>query len=244
MPTGLAFFDTLGQLLQQFPPPARDAKALREFAALGIGPGMSPSTDARLSPDTVRGLTDAVAAGPALVVKETEALFAAGFERNNGYLLGGFGRYGTDYVTRAVISQVGLGAFMPQQAIYAMTWTDHEKRYLNGSRRYVLHLPKAPPTREGWSLTLYNLKGGLMANPLGRYAFTNTSPLTRNADGSIDIYVQSKEPTKAKQRSNWLPVPSGQRFEATWRLFAPKPARIPGILDGAGWQPPAITRIG
>ena len=33
---------------------------------------------------------------------------------------------------------------------------------------------------------------------------------------------------------------SGQGFEVTWRLFAPQPARIDGILDGSGWQPPAI----
>ena len=26
-----------------------------------------------------------------------------------------------------------------------------------------------------------------------------------------------------------------------WRLLAPKPGRIKGILDGSGWQPPAIT---
>ena len=29
--------------------------------------------------------------------------------------------------------------------------------------------------------------------------------------------------------------------EVMWRLLAPKPGQIPGILDGSGWQPPAIT---
>jgi hypothetical protein len=241
VPTGLEFFDTLGQLLQQFPAPARDAATLRSFATVGIGAGLTPSQDQRLSSDARQGLIDAVTAGPAFVKKQTVALTAAGFARHNGYLLGGFGRYGTDYTRRAVISQIGLGAFVPSQAIYAMSWTDHGKHPLNGSLRYVLHLQKPPPTREGWSLTVYNLKGALIPNPLNRFALTNTSTLTKNPDGSIDIYVQAKEPKQAGRRNNWLPVAAGQGFEITWRLFAPDSSAIPGILGGSGWQPPAIT---
>jgi len=244
MPTGVSFFDTMGALLDKFPPPARDAKALRSFATVGIGPGRTPSQDATLSADTLRGLADAVAAGPASVQGLTKSVFADGFEEHNGYLLGGFGRYGTDYVKRAVISQVGLGAFISSQAMYAMTWTDHARRALHGSGRYVLHLPKAPPTREGWSITVYNLQGALMANPIDRYAFTNTSSLTKNHDGSIDIYVQANAPKKAARRANWLPVTRGEGFEITWRLFAPRRAAIPKIRDGSGWQPPRVVRRG
>jgi hypothetical protein len=244
VPTGLQYFDTLGELLQEFPPPRRDAPALRSFAAVGIGPGRTPSQDARLSPDTIRGLTDAVAAGPSLVRRDTVALTAAGFARHNGYLLGGFGRYGTDYARRAVISQIGLGAFVPEQAMYAMAWTDHGKKPLDGSQRYVLHLPQPPPTREGWSLTVYNTHGGLMANPIGRYAFSGASVLARNADGSVDIYLQAKAPRRADRRSNWLPVTAGEGFEVTWRLLAPVPSDIAGIQKGTGWRPPAITRVG
>jgi hypothetical protein len=241
MPTGVAFFDSLGQLLQQFPPPARDAAALRRFATVGIGPGRTPSQDAALSPGTLQGLAAAAAAGPGQVQKQAKALSAAGFVRHNGYLLGGFGRYGTDYAKRAVISQIGLGAFTPDQAIYAMTWTDHARKALDGSKRYVLHLATAPPTREGWSLTVYNLQGALMSNPINRYALTSTSALKRNADGSIDIYLQADAPRKAARRSNWLPVTAGQGFEATWRLFAPNGSAIRGILSGSGWRPPAIA---
>ena len=35
--------------------------------------------------------------------------------------------------------------------------------------------------------------------------------------------------------------PTGSWQEVIWRLLAPTPAAIPGILDGSGWQPPAIT---
>jgi len=29
-----------------------------------------------------------------------------------------------------------------------------------------------------------------------------------------------------------------------WRLLAPKPAQIGGIIDGRGWQPPKIVPAG
>ena len=240
VPKGVEFFDALGKQLALFPPPAADKPLLGRLAEVGIGPGMSTSRDSKLSSETVRGLSDAVAAGPAQIQKDTLALFAQGFGKHDGYLLGGFGTYGTNYTLRAVISQVGLGAFVPHQAVYAMSWSDEDKSVLSGSTPYVLHMPSAPPTNEGWSLTLYNLQGRLNANPLNRYSFTNLSQLARNSDGSIDFYLQSTEPTNPVQVSNWLPTPSGQGFQVMWRLFAPQPDKLDGILGGSGWQPPAI----
>jgi len=240
VPTGLAFFDALGQQLADFPPPARDEAELQRLAEVGIGPGLTPSTDPKLSKDTLRGLADAAAAAPAQIRTDTRELFASRAPRNNGYLLGGFGRYGTDYALRAAISQVGLGAFVPQQTIYAMAWSDHDGAPLTGSTPYVLHLQTAPPAREGWSLTVYDLHGAMVANSLDRYAFNASSRLTRNPDGSIDIYLQSTEPTSPARARNWLPTPEGQGFEVLWRLYAPVQGRIGGILDGSGWQAPAI----
>jgi hypothetical protein len=241
IPTGLAFFDSLGEQLALFPPPAADANELSALAAVGIGPGRTPSTDTSLSTDTRQGLVDAVSAGQKQIGQDTKTLYASSASAHAGYLLGGFGTYGTNYTERAVISQVGLGAFVAHQAIYAMAWSDKTGAALNGSTSYVLHLAAPPPTTEGWSLTVYSLKGALVANSLGRYAFTNISTLARNADGSIDFYLQAQAPSDAAHMTNWLPTPAGQGFEVTWRLFAPQPSAINGIVSGAGWQPPAIA---
>ena len=240
VPSGVQFFDVLGQQLELFPPPARDQVELSKLAAVGIGPGMTPSQDSRLSSDTIRGLSDAVAAGPGQIKKDTEELFLADFDKHNGYLLGGFGQYGADYRLRAVIAQIGLGAVTSHQTIYAMSWTDHDKKPLTGSTRYVLHMQSMPPTNQGWSLTVYDLHGALIPNPIDRYAFSNTSQLARNPDGSVDFYLQADKPSNPAQVSNWLPTASGQGFEVTWRLIAPQPDKITHILDGSGWQPPAI----
>jgi hypothetical protein len=243
VPTGLEFFDTLGQLLQQFPPPAADKEQLEAFATVGIGPGKAPSQDKDLSADTIRGLQDAATAGPAQIQADTKTVFAASAKTHNGYFLGGFGTYGTNYQLRAVVSAIGLGAFTSDQTIFAMTFGDGSMQALNGSTNYVLHLPQAPPADEGWSLTVYDTKGALIPNSINRYQFNNTSTLTKNADGSIDIYVQATEPADATQSQNWLPVKGGEGFEVIWRLLAPDPESINGILDGSGWQPPAVTPV-
>ncbi len=106
-----------------------------------------------------------------------------------------------------------------------------------------MHLPAEPPAREGWTVTVYDTKGALIPNALNRYNLGAASPLTKNADGSIDILMQPTEPTDAAKTKNWLPVASGQGFEVIWRLMAPQPDAIDGILGGTGWQPPAPTPV-
>src|SRR4029078_2800009 len=44
VPTGLAFYDTLGQDLAATPPSAADACALQAFPSVGIAPGQTPAT--------------------------------------------------------------------------------------------------------------------------------------------------------------------------------------------------------
>ncbi|MCX5774681.1 MAG: DUF1254 domain-containing protein [Fusobacteria bacterium] len=243
VPTDIRFFDILGQQLSLFPPPARDKEELKKFATVGIGPGLKPSQNTQINSDTRRGLNDAVAAGPTLIKKYIQEESDADFSKHNGYMLGGFGQYGTNYQLRAVVSQVGLGAFTSPQAIYALAWTDHERKSLDGSKSYIIHMSSPPPTNEGWSLTLYNLKGAMIQNSINRYAFTNVSDLTKNKDGSIDFYLQSEKPLDPAQQKNWLPTANGQGFEVMWRLFAPQTDKIKSIIDGTGWQPPVIQFV-
>ncbi|MGO9899527.1 MAG: DUF1214 domain-containing protein [Solirubrobacteraceae bacterium] len=202
---------------------------------------MMPSQNRHLSSNTLSALKAAVAAGPAQIKKDAEQLFLAGFAKHDGYFLGGFGQYGTNYELRAVIAQVGLGAVTSSQTIFALGLTDHSLKALSGSTSYVLRMPTAPPVNEGWSVTVYTLKGALVQNPLNRYELSNASQLVHNGDGSVDIYLQATQPTNPAQVSNWLPTPAGAGFEVIWRLIAPKPSAISSILNGTGWQPPAIT---
>ncbi|MCY1247920.1 hypothetical protein D9M72_612960 [compost metagenome] len=115
---------------------------------------------------------------------------------------------------------------------------DRDGQRLNGSNRYVMHFDKAelPPVKGFWSLTLYNSKQLLSANPLDRYALGDRDDLHYNADGSLDLYIQQEQPEKAEQRSNWLPAPQGE-FSLFLRLYWPKDS----VLDRQ-WLPPRVDR--
>lgn len=241
LPAGLRFLDVLGEQLQRFPPPSADRPLLRRLRAVGIGPGLQPSRNPRLSADTLRGLRAAVAAGEQQVMADAASIYTADFPKHGGYLLGGFGRYGTNYPLRAVVSLIGLGAFTSDQSIFAIAVTDHDLRPLSSATPYTLHLRRTPPVTEGWSLTVYTTQGFLVPNAIDRYEFSQTSKLTHNPDGSVDILLQQDRPTAAGMAANWLPTPASGGFEVIWRLLAPQPKAIGGILDGRGWQPPAIV---
>lgn len=241
LPTGLQFFDTLGQQLKRFPPPNADRPELRRLAAVGIGPGMEPSRNARLSADTLRGLRAAAADGQKQIKADSRSLYLSSFAGHNGYFLGGFGRYGTNYKLRAVIATMGLGAVSSDQAIFAMGLTDHALKPLSSSKHYVLRMRQLPPVNEGWTVTVYTTNGFLVPNAINRYQFNQAAKLAHNRDGSVDLYLQPTRPSRGSQATNWLPTPPQGGFEVIWRLLAPKPGRINGILNGSGWQPPAIV---
>jgi hypothetical protein len=243
MPSGLAFFDKLGYLLTKFPPPSADQAELDQLAQIGVGPGKRPSTDASLSADTKQGMIDAVAAAPGVIQNEVVARYVSGFAAHNGWLVSPAGRYGTDYDYRAAITQVGLGALQPAQAIYPLSQTDSTLTALNGSKSYVIHFSagQLPPVKAFWSLTLYDSSGFFVPNPIDRYSIGDRTDLGYNPDGSLDIYVQSAQPLDPAQAKNWLPSPTGANFRLIMRLYATESSQIQGILEGSGWDPPTIT---
>lgn len=237
-PQGLAFFDELASTLAADPPPARDACALRAFAAAGIGPGHAPSTEA--TGPTAAALTAAAADAPAVLTAIADAQRRASggaggwsvFPRNTA-------RFGRDYLTRAVVASIGLGANTVEKAIYPTAVRDSRGRALSGAHDYTVRFPKGqlPPVRQFWSLTLYDERVLFYDNPLQRYALGDRSPgLRRAKDGSLTIYVSHDDPGAAR-RANWLPAPTGV-FSLYLRLYEPTAAAQQGR-----WTPPAVRRV-
>jgi hypothetical protein len=147
------------------------------------------------------------------------------------------GVYGNYYLKRAIISQVGLGANLPEDAIYPLNLGDDAGQPLHGANNYVLHFEKdaMPPVNAFWSVTLYDPQGFQVANSLNRFAVSSWMPFSYNADGSLDIYFQNDSPGKDKE-ANWLPAPKGP-FNLTMRLYAPKS----DVLTGR-WDPPSVKK--
>ena len=67
-----------------------------------------------------------------------------------------------------------------------------------------------PPADAFWSLTLYDSSGFFVPNPINRYAVGDRSDLSFNPDGSLDIYLQSTQPSDPEKAKNWLPSPAGR----------------------------------
>jgi hypothetical protein len=237
----LAFFDALGDQLRRFPPPRRDRPLLRRLSRVGIGPGKHPSREAKLDASTRAGLRDAIAAGEKQVEDDLRTTFIKGAVKDNGWLVARTGRYGTDYVGRALVDKIGLGAPVSKLAIYPFTITDRHLQPLTGAQRYVAHFSAADlpfPVRSFWSLTMYDSNGFFVPNSAHVYLINNRSDVHFNADGSLDLYIQPTAPSNALQRRNWLPSPAGRAFLLIMRLY--KPINVPGILSGTTWQPPTI----
>jgi hypothetical protein len=55
------------------------------------------------------------------------------------------GVYGDYYLKRAIVAQIGLGANLPQDAVYPLNLGDEEGRPLDGANKYVLHFEKGAP---------------------------------------------------------------------------------------------------
>jgi hypothetical protein len=147
------------------------------------------------------------------------------------------GVYGNYYLKRAIVAQVGLGANLPEDAIYPLNIRDKNGKPLTGANKYVLHFAKSriPPAAAFWSVTLYDLDGFPVANPLNRFAVSSWMPFHYNSDGSLDLYFQNQSPGAGKE-ANWLPTPKGP-FNLTMRVYAPKNEALTGE-----WSPAPIVR--
>jgi hypothetical protein len=147
------------------------------------------------------------------------------------------GVYGNYYLKRAIIAREGLGANVPEDAIYPINLADDSGKPLDGVSKYTLHFDKGstPPANAFWSITLYDADGFPIANALNRFAVSSWMPFKYNSDGSLDLYFQNASPGKDKE-NNWLPAPKGL-FNLTMRIYAPKS----DVLIGK-WNPPSVVR--
>ena len=227
------FFDRLAMLMKENPPSRRDSQLVKRMASIGIVPG-KPFDEAKLGRHAKATLED-------LPKRAQERILAVGRDMdpvNGWHYQTNLGRYGKNFDLRAYTTYVGLGANLPQDAIYPIASVDGLGLPLDGLRKYILHFDKGeqPPVKGFWSVTMYNPEYGFVPNPLNRYQISPTqSPVKTNPDGSLDIYVQHDNPGADKVQ-NWLPAPTGS-FLLMMRLYWPDQS----VLDGT-WKPPGIRQ--
>ncbi|MFN5498263.1 MAG: DUF1254 domain-containing protein [Burkholderiales bacterium] len=227
------FFNRLMKLMVSNPPSPEDAPLLARLAQLEIKPGQAVHLSA----------SNALSFSLGRWIANQRVMKALNTKAQDGswsYPPLNLGRYGTDYNTRAAVAMVGLGANLPEDAMYPNTVLDHQGQALNGKHRYRLHFAAnaLPPVKAFWSITAYGADEFLIDNPLQRFAIGDRDPLVFNADGSLDLWVQATPPSQKEAAANWLPVQMGAPFLLNARLYWPEDKALNGQ-----WKMPVVERL-
>jgi hypothetical protein len=228
------FFTYAADLLAVNPPHPTDFSQLARIANLGIVAGESFDAS-RFSAEELAEIDT----GRAAALQDMLAALNTLGTNIDGWttFTETMGVYGNYYFKRAVVTLVGLGANPAEDAVYPLLTADADGNPVAGENDYVIHFDadKLPPAYAFWSVTMYDAEGFQVANELDRFAIGDRDPLTYNADGSLDLYLQHTNPGPERE-SNWLPAPLGP-LGITMRLYAPKRE----VLDGR-WHPPAVRK--
>ena len=236
------YFNLLAQLMKNNPPRPADAPMVRKMAHLGIVPG-KPFDAAKLGPvarDTLAMVPKI--AQDKIMLWMKEGILAGDMKLENGWLFTTkTGLYGTNYIQRALITAIGLGANRPQDAVYPTSEGPSILGSYTGEKSYVMHFDKGqlPPAKGFWSLTMYDAQYFFVENPLNRYSISARQDLKHNPDGSVDLYIQHASPG-AEKESNWLPAPQ-DKFILMLRMYWPQETP-PSIIDGT-WTIPQVKAV-
>lgn len=231
---GEKYFTYSAELMKMHPPHVTDQPIMARMARIGILRGRSLDMS-KLDPTVRRAISEAPALAQKQMAEKLPTLArVVNYWQMNTDTMGVYGNY---YLKRALVAQVGLGANLPEDAIYPLNLADESGKPLDGNNKYTLRFEKGatPPAGAFWSITLYDLDGFQVANSLNRFAVSSWMPFKSDSDGSLTLYFQNESPG-ADMEANWLPAPKGP-FSLTMRLYSP----MTQALTGA-WNPPPVKR--
>src|SRR6185437_5542407 len=149
------FFALAAEPMKVHPPHPTDFSILARIARIGLRPGSS-FDPGQLEPKILAALDT--------VPKAAQDLMTQAFPRlarvTNGWSMNTdtMGVYGNFYLKRAIVARVGLGANLPEDAIYPVNLADEAGKSLDGASKYTIHFDRGaiPPTNAFWSITLYD----------------------------------------------------------------------------------------
>ena len=237
--TASEYFNFMADAMKENPPILpQDGLILARLAKIGIVPG-KPFDMSQLSTENQQAIEKV----PQEVSAQFATMKAQGLGKNvNGWEIPGkCGRYGKDYLNRAVVSAFGWGCNLPEDAVYPITKVDSDGNPLKGTHTYMIHFNKGetPPVQGFWSITMYDNAYYFYPNALNKLTLSPRDRLHYNADGSLDLYFSHFRPAGIAE-ANWLPAPKDD-FILCLRMYWPKETP-PSILPTANpsWTPPPV----
>ena len=230
-PHGMAYWESLNEVVQIEPVMERDRLILAQLRFLGIENGKAFKPDARQK----QILEDAVIVGEAMAKANTSdkrveppfwtgtnwkhALVVSVDQRKPGYdqldeRAAWF--YEAIAVSKGMLTETpGVGQR------YITSYKDKDGKWLDGGNTYKLQVPPNPPAKQFWSVTAYD-EGTrqMVVTEQGRPDISSRkADIQKNADGSIDVYFGPKAPTG--KESNWVQTLPGKGWFAYFRFYGP-----------------------
>jgi hypothetical protein len=210
--------------------PRTDQSHVQQFRILGISnPDISSSGLRELDAAAARGAAQGFSDAMSLLARSRPQLgepIGSGWTRVLDK-----GTHGDNFLARAVMNFVGLGANVVDENCSYNTYYDRNRDQLNGSdHSYQIHLTDPPPAKAFWSITLYDLNGWLYAAPAGKHSVGTSGREEDAAAYPMTITISNERPAVGE----WLPCPAGPFFIAL-RMYQPKNCALHGE-----WTPPPV----
>jgi hypothetical protein len=230
-PRGMAYWDSLNDVVQGEPVMERDRLILAQLRFLGIEKGRPFKPDARQK----KILEEAALVGEAMAKantsdKRVEPSFWRGTNWKHALVVSVDQRkpafdqlderaawfYEAVAISKGMLTETpGVGQR------YIAAYKDRDGNWLTGGNTYKLHVPANPPAKQFWSVTAYD-EGTrqMVVTDQGRPDLSSRKQdLVKNSDGSVDVYFGPKAP--AGKESNWVQTVPGKGWFAYFRFYGP-----------------------
>jgi hypothetical protein len=219
------------------------------LAALGIIKGKPFAPDKRMKAILDQGAKQGVAMARAIAYsnrdpevkvypdREWETLFIGG---SSEFLRDGYRNLDARtlfHFTAMVVTPAMAFRMEGKGSQYLAGYRDGSGAYLDGSKRYKLHLPPNVPAKDFWSVTLYDpaTRSQLQTGQAFPSVNSQSNPDV-NPDGSVDVYFGPTAP--AGKEKNWVQTVPGKGWFTLVRFYGPlKP------YFKKTWKPSDIERV-
>ena len=228
------FYEEVNNIVQYEPNEAYHPEVLGQLAAIGIEKGKPFAPDERMK----KILTEAVAVGNATArtitfkTRMKDAYYYPDSAWFTGFVGGSyeflmqpgvryldarvlFHYYATGITPAMAIKRVGIGSQ------YAGATTDKDRKPLDGSKTYKIHLPPNIPAKEFWSFVVYDNQTRSMLQTDQQFPSigSDKKDIVINADGSVDVWFGPTAPEG--HEANWVQTVPGKGWNVLLRLYGP-----------------------
>lgn len=228
-----AFLTALDAVVAVNGVPVQDVSHVHQFRQLNVGPGTPEVGD----------LDEVVSRGAELGFTRAMSLLDTSRSRLGRRTASGWtrvldkGAHGHNFVARAVMNFVGLGANVVEENCSYNTYVDSDGTALTGLEgcTYEISFSEPPPAEAFWSVTLYEADTGWLYDAPGDVFSVGS---TTSPDGVVStpsrIVVGYARPDDLDSRESWLPAPP-RPFFLVLRMYRPHEDAVT-----ERWSPPPV----